>query len=216
MEAAVVAAVGIALSPIPMLATAAFLAGPRPRETATAFLSGEALAVVAVVGLVVGFTSSQLDDATLDRAAGSLELVVAALLAALLVSYLVSGRNRTTSARVLEAVDRAGVGIAFVSGVAVIVANPKNLALALAGAGAIVELQQPGGVDALSVMAFTLLAISGLLAMTVAYAVVPDRAAGLLGGVRGFIHRNERVVVTATLLLLSVFFLARGLGDVTS
>jgi hypothetical protein len=213
MEAAAVAALGIALSPIPLLAVAAFLGGPRATGTATAFVSGEALAVAAVAGLVVAFTSSTLDEAAFERASGITELVVAAVLGALLLSYLVSDRDRPVSTRVLGAVDRAGPGVAFVSGIAAVVANPKNLALAVAGAGAIVELRLSGALDAVGVLAFTLLATSVLLAVLVVFALVPERAMTLLAGVRGFVERNERAVVTVSLAVLALYFLARGLLD---
>jgi threonine/homoserine/homoserine lactone efflux protein len=91
--------------------------------------------------------------------------------------------------------------------------NPKNLALALAGGAAILELDQTGGLAAVTVFVFTTLAVSLLIVEIAAYALSPERGAALLARGRDFTLRHERVVVNVVLLGLALLFVTRGLLD---
>jgi len=105
------------------------------------------------------------------------------------------------------------VRVALLSGAAMMGVNPKNLALTVAGAAAILELDQSGGRKAMALVVFTAIAVSLLVLEVMAYALAPVRAAGLLGRARTFTLRREGVVVNGVLVALAVFFFTRGLLD---
>jgi threonine/homoserine/homoserine lactone efflux protein len=200
------------VSPIPALAVAALLGSRGSLRAASAFVAGEALAVGAIVALVVVVAAESLDD-SLDSALAVMQLGIAALLALLLVAHSRKMRDAPASTRVLAALDGVGSSVAFMTGAAMVAVNPKNLALALAGGAAILELDQTGGSNVVTVLVFTAVAVSLPIAEALAYALMPNASARLLARGRELILRHERVVVNGVLLGLSLLFLARGLLD---
>lgn len=213
MSTAGVAALGIALSPIPAIAVAALLGTGGRLRAASAFVAGEAVGIFAVVAVVVAASADSLRDSVHSTLA-FLQLGIAALLALLLIAHLRRGRGKPATARVLAALDGivARPGVAFVSGAAMVAVNPKNLALALAGAAAIVDLNVTWGVSAVTVVVFTVLAVSLLTAEVLAYRLAPRRSASLLARGRAGVMRHERSVVSAVLLGLTLIFLTLGLA----
>jgi len=200
------------VSPIPALAVAALLGSSCSLRAAAAFVAGEAFAVGAIVTLVVVVAAGSLDD-SLDSTLAVMQLGIAALLALLLVAHSRRTRDEPASTRVLAALDGVGSPVAFVSGAAMVAVNPKNLALALAGGAAILELDQTDGSNVVTVLVFTAVAVSLLIAEVLAYALMPHASARLLARGRELILRHERVVVNTVLLGLSLLFLIRGLLD---
>ena len=211
MATAGAAALGIAVSPIPVLAVAALL-GSHTVRTAFAFVAGEAVAVGAVAALVVAASAGSLGD-SLHSTLSFMQLAIAALLVLLWIAHRRRSRDDAAAGRVLARLDETGVrpSAAFATGAALVALNPKNFALALAGGAAILDLDTGWSVNVLTVLAFTALAISVLTAEVVAYALWPRRAASLLARGREAAMRHERVVVTVVLLGLALLFFMLGL-----
>lgn len=213
MGTAAAAAFGIAVSPIPAIAVAALLGTDRPLRAASTFVAGQAIGIFAVVAIVVAASAETLGN-SLHSALALLQLGIAAILALLLIAHLRRGRDRPASSRVLGALDGVVVrpGVALGSGVAMVGVNPKNLALALAGAAAIVDRDATWQVNAVTVVAFTAVASSVLIAEVLAYRLAPRRSAALLARGRAIVLRHERGVVTAVLLGLALIFVTLGLA----
>ena len=211
MGAATLAAIGIALSPLPLLFGIALLGADGMIARTVAFASGEAvaIAVVAVVGILV---LERGDDGDV-QGLPVLEVAIGVLLAVLLVVHV--RRARSTAAPRWQAfLDRIGTGKAFVGGLAMVAVNPKNLALTIAGAAAILQLDYPLGGELAGVLTFTAVSISALLALVVLVAAFPQRAARVLDRVHFFASAHERVLGTVLLAILASFFLLRGLAGV--
>ena len=214
MGTAGAAAFGIAVSPIPAITVAALLGTEGPLRAASAFVAGQAIGIFTVVALVVAASADSLGH-SLHSALAAVQLGIAAILGLLLFAHVLRGRDRSASSHLLASLDGVVVvrpGVAFVSGVAMVGINPKNLALALAGAAAIVDLDATWSVNAVTVVAFTLLASSILLAEVLAYRLAPRRSASLLARGRARVMRHERGVVTAVLLGLALLFFTLGLA----
>jgi len=200
------------VSPIPALAVASLLGSSGSLRAASAFVAGEAFAVGAIVTVIVVVAAGSLDD-SLGSTLAVMQLAIAALLALLLVAHSRRAQEEPASTRILAALDGVGLSVAFVSGAAMVVVNPKNLALALAGGAAILELDQTGSSNVVNILVFTAVAVSLLSAEVVAYALMPRTTAWLLARGRELTLRHERVVVNAVLLSLSLLFFMRGLLD---
>ena len=213
MGTAGAAAFGIAVSPIPAVAVAALLGTTSPLRAASAFVAGQGVGIFAVVTIVVVASADSLGN-SLHSALAFMQLGIAAILTLLLIAHLRRNREQSASSHVLASLDGLVVrpGAAFVSGVAMVGVNPKNLALALAGGAAIVDLDATWSVDAVTVAAFTVLASSLLIAEVLAYRLAPRRSASLLAQGRASVMRHERGVVTAVLLGLALLFFTLGLA----
>jgi threonine/homoserine/homoserine lactone efflux protein len=191
---------------------AALLGSAGTTRTALAFVAGEALAVGAIAAIVIVAAARTLEG-SLDSSLAFMQLGVAAVLVLLLVLHLRMSEDETASTRVLAAIDGVRPRVALLSGAAMVGVNPKNLALTLAGAAAILELDQSGGRQAMALVGFTAIAVSLLVLEVMAYALAPVRAAALLGRARTFTLRHERVVVNGVLVAFAVLFFTRGLLD---
>jgi hypothetical protein len=209
---AAAAALGIAISPISLLAVAALLGSAGTTRTALAFVAGGAIAVGAIAAIVVVAAARTLEG-SLDSSLAFMQLGVAAVLVLLLVLHLRMREGETASTRLLAAIDGVRPRVALLFGAAMVGVNPKNLALTLAGAAAILELDQSGGRQAMALVGFTAIAVSLLVLEVTAYAVAPARAAALLERGRTFTVRHERIVVNGVLLALALLFFTRGLLD---
>lgn len=209
LSAFAAAGIGIALSPVPFLFAIALLGSSRPVGNAVAFITGEASAVAGVATLAVVLTAE--GGGSLESALSVLEILVGIALAALLVVHLRRPRRDEGRPRWSTLLDQVGPRGAFAGGAAMVAVNPKNLALTLAGAASIVQLGYSAGGQAASVVAFTAVAVSALLALLALVAAFPRRSTALLGRAQASVFAHERALVGALLGALALFFLSRGL-----
>lgn len=213
LAALTVAALGIALSPIPILVMVGLLSASGPGSSAIAFASGEAVAVGALLLATVFLFDPGGERGSLGSLETGLALAVGVLLLALLVAHLRRPR-RPRGWTSLSLFERVGPRAAFAGGLGMVLVNPKNLALTLAGAAAILELTSSTGARVATLVTFTCAAVSLLALLVAASAAFPGRASAVLGRGRALVLEHERVVVTVLLAALGGFFLARGLVDV--
>lgn len=210
-----VAALGIALSPLPAVLALVLIGARDTTALAASFVVGEALALGAVVSAVVFLAPEVAEDGTIWVSLGWLQVVVGVVLGVLLVLHL--GRSpKEGSARLREAFERVGPGAAFAGGLAMVVANPKNLALALAGAAAILELEYSEAGEAVGIVVFTVAGISVLVGLLALASAFPDRRAALLPRAQALVTARERTLVTVLLAALAAFFLLRGVLGLAS
>ena len=214
LAAFVLAALGIALSPIPILFMVGLLGASGPGRSAIAFASGEAVAVCSLLAATVFlFDDAGGGEGSLGSLATGLELTIGALLLVLLAAHLRRARGpRDWSS--LSLLERVGPRAAFAAGLGMVLVNPKNLALTLAGAAAILELASSSGARIGTFAIFTGAAVSLLTLLIVASAMFPRPASVVLGRGRELVLERERVVVTVLLAALGGFFLLRGLAGV--
>jgi len=204
------AALGIALSPLPFVLAVALLGTGSSPRTAAAFVTGQALAVGTVSAAAVFLVpvDEETDD-SLGTSLGLVELTVGVLIALLRVAHL----RRSSSARSAgwwSRLARVGPRAAFGGGLAMVVVNPKNLALTLAGAAAIIQLSSSTRVQAAGVVTFATLAVAVLLLVVLSVMAFPQRSRTILDRVHGFVLDHERTLVTILLGAVATFFVARG------
>jgi Sap, sulfolipid-1-addressing protein len=108
-----------------------------------------------------------------------------------------------------DALDRSGPLRA--AGLALILSSgtPKNLALMLTAAVAIVQ----DGQLALDAVGFVALAVSTVSLLFVGYAASSSRSGSMLARLRGAIARNDRSIAILVGLVVGVFFLADGISS---
>jgi len=210
LSAFTAAALGIALSPLPFLFEVALLGTSRPTWNAVAFVSGEAFAIAAIAtGTIVVVSDGDGGTGSLQRPLSALEIVVGALFAVLLAVHLLRPRGEEERPGWASVLDRVGPRGAFAGGLAMVAANPKNLALTLAGAASIAQLGYSVGGQAASVAGFTAVAVSALVGVLVLVVAIPS-SGELLARIRQGVFVHERMLVAAVLGALAVFFLLRG------
>ncbi|HSK96935.1 MAG TPA: GAP family protein [Euzebyales bacterium] len=201
-------AIGVALSPVAIIAVVVMLATSRARSNGPAFVLGWLLGV-GVVGAVVLVLVA--DDAAGQRQLADrlrwLELVLGiALLIVAARQYRARPREGDEAAALpqwIVALDRLGPVQALGGGVALVGANPKNLLLSVGGAASIAATGIPGDQQALAYAVFAVAAAVGVAAPVVVSLAIGERSVEVLGHLRDWIGRNATVVVVTLCLVVA-------------
>jgi threonine/homoserine/homoserine lactone efflux protein len=211
-------AVGVALSPLPIVAVIVMLGTPRARS------NGPALALGWVAGLVAVTVLVLLMAGDADSSDGTSTAVAVVTLLFGLVLLLVAARQWQARPRKdtepampdwMAAIDEFTSTRALGLGVALSAVNPKNLALAVAtGAGLAQAGLSPGG-DVAGVVVFAAIGSSTVAGPVLAYLAAGERAEPILGDVKRFMVAHNAVIMTVVCLVLAAKLIGTGIGGLT-
>jgi threonine/homoserine/homoserine lactone efflux protein len=211
-------ALGVAISPIPIIAAILMLLSPKARVTGTGFLLGWVLGIVVAV-TVFTLLSSVLPEAEADASQpikGVIQLVLGILL---LLLALRQWRGRPQAGaepalpKWMQAIDTITFPKAVGLGFLLSAVNPKNLLLA-ASAGVTIGA---AGLDAGSIVVviavFTLIAASTVLVPVVGYLIAAEKLRGPLDALRGWLAKENAVIMAVLLLVIGVAIIGKGIGS---
>jgi len=210
-------ALGIAISPIPIIAAILMLLSPRARVTSVGFLLGWVLGIVIAV-TVFELLSSILpeDDADASKPIqGTVQLILGVLL---LLLALGQWRKRPKAGaepvmpKWMQAIDKITFPVALGLGFLLSAVNPKNLLMAVGAGLAIGEAELPVGEVVLVIAVFTLLAASTVLVPVVGYLLAADKLRGALDELRGWLSRNNALIMALLLLVIGVSMIGKGIA----
>lgn len=214
MNDALVLAVGVAFSPVPIAAVTLILTGANARSLGSSFALGWVAGVTAAIALLivlVGLADTS-DETPLWIAVP--ELVLGLVFLGLAV-HIWRGRSqriaRDTPPRWLAALDRltparsAGLGLVLAG------ANPKNLGLALAAAIALTESEAGSATTVVAAVLFVVIGTVGVAVPLVLTTAAPNRSRSALQRLRGWLLRYDAVVLTLLGLAIGARFVYDGL-----
>lgn len=211
-------ALGILISPIPIIAAILMLLSPRARATSVGFMLGWILGIAFAVTLFT-LLSSLLPEPGADDSkpvAGTIKIILGLLLLVLAVRQWL-GRPRGDDEPKLpgwmKAIDTMtatrGLGLGFV----LAAVNPKNLLLNI-GAGVIIGASGlPGGQITVVIIVFTVIACASVAVPVIAYLIAATAMTGPLDAMRTWLTRENAVVMSVLLLLLGVVLISKGIGS---
>jgi len=211
-------AVGIAISPIPIIAAILMLLSPKAKGTSVGFLLGWVIGIVVAV-VVFTLLASVLPEQDPDAAkpvSGVIKIVLGALLLLLAIRQW---RSRPKPGeepplpKWMSAIDDMNAGRGFGLGFLLSAVNPKNLIMA-AGAG--ITIGTGGltvGEDVIAILVFTLIAASSVAVPVIAYLVASARMAGPLESLRTWLVHNNATVMAVLLLVIGVVVIGKGIGS---
>jgi len=211
-------ALGIAISPIPIIAAILMLLSPRARVTSVGFLLGW------VVGIVVAVTAFTLlasvitpqDPDAAHPTQGVIRIVLGALLLLLALRQWRGRPKPGEQAKLpkwMAAIDKTTFPVAIGLGFLLSAVNPKNLLMA-AGAG--VDIGTAGldtGSIVLVIAVFTVVAASTVLVPVVAYLIAADRLRAPLDALRGWLENENAVIMSVLLLVIGFVLIGKGIGS---
>jgi hypothetical protein len=211
-------ALGIALSPIPIIATILLLLSPKARTAAVGFAVGWLLGILTTlfVFLLVSAVIPTPNVGGVRPVQGSIHLLLGAVLVVLSArEFRMRSRSLGRSAELpawIRAIDRLGFRDALGLGILLAAVNPKNLILG-ASAGVVLgtaNLAVSSAVAAIAV--YVLVASSTILAPVIGVVVVRDRLHRPLDALRSWLERENAVIMGVVLLVLGVVVIAKGLA----
>lgn len=211
-------AIGIAISPIPIIAAILMLLSPKARGTSIGFLLGWIIGILVAVTvftlLSAVLPSGATDDA--DPVRGVIRLVLGA---ALLVLALRRWRSRPKPGEDAElpkwmsAIETMNAGKGFGIGFLLAAVNPKNLLLGAAAGVAIGSARLPTGSAVVVIVVFTAIAAASVAIPVVAYLVASKRMSGPLESLRAWLVHNNATVMAVLLLVIGFVLIGKGIGS---
>jgi hypothetical protein len=210
-------AVGVALSPVPIIAVVLMLTTARARANGPAFLLGwlVGLGIVGAIVLALAGPGGASEEGQPAAWVSWLKLLLGLGLVLVAVRQF-RGRPRGDEEAPLPkwmgAIDRFGPGQALGGGAALAGANPKNLLLAVAAAAAIAQTGIPGGQQAVAYAVFAVIGTLGVGAPVGIYLALGERSAELLGRLKDWMGHHNAVIMAVLCLVIGVKLLGDGLG----
>lgn len=202
-------AVGIAISPLPIVAVVLMLATPRGRVDGPAFVAAWIIGLAAIGAIVIAAVGGEA-----EADSGGPPDWVSGLKLALGIGLLLVGvkgwRGRPRAGEAAElpkwmrALDTFGPVKALGAGVALSLLNPKNLLLAIAGATVIAQGGLSAGQEAGALAVFVAIATIGVATPVVLYFALGERSREVLDGMKGWMARNNAVIMAVLLLIIGV------------
>lgn len=211
-------ALGIAISPLPIIAGILMLMSPRARSTGVGFLLGWLLGI-AVVATVFTLLSSILPEESEDSSKPVLAVVqiVLGLLLLLLAMRQWRGRPRDGTQpdmpKWMQQIDGMSFVTALGLGLLLSGPNPKNLLLGASAGMTLGAAGLNGGEVALLIALFTVLAGSTVLAPVVGFLFASERLRTPLGRLRDWLQAENAVIMTVLLLVLGVVVIGKGIAS---
>lgn len=213
-------AVGVALSPIPIIASVLLVSSPRGRVNGLAFVLG-CVASTAVIGgalIAVGVGAGISESGGPSSGTTVLRFVLGGLLVAMAAKKWRGRPDRGEEPAVpnwMGALDGFSAPKSLAAGIVVTGLNPKNLLLVAAGAAAVAGAGATTGEEAVAWAIFTLIAIVGVATPVVISFAMGDRSNELLLRLRTWMARNNDVIMAVILLLIGVKLLGDAIAGLS-
>jgi threonine/homoserine/homoserine lactone efflux protein len=213
-------AMGVALSPVPIVAVILMLGTPKARPNGTAFAVGwvAGLVIVSVVVLAAASGASHPDSG----ASTTLNAIKLGLGVLFLIMAVGQWRKRPQKGQEpvmpkwmatidgFDPVKSAGLG-AVLSG-----ANPKNLALTIAAAGSIAQAGVDGGQTVVAVAVFVIVASLTVAGPVLFYLAASAKASGPLTVIKEFMTDHNAVIMFIVLLVLGAKLVGNGIAGLST
>lgn len=209
-------AVGVAISPIPIIAVILMLLAPKAGGTSLGFLAGWVLGILVAMGVVLAVvTQTSIGSDGSDSGTGGGVKLALGILLIMLAGRQWRSRPREGEAASLptwlKAIDKVTPGRAVVLGFALSAINPKNLLLVAAAAVVIAGAGLTGGEGAVVVLVFTLIAASTVAVPVIGYAIAKERMQHPLDELKAWLEHNNATVMAVLLLVIGVAVLGKGI-----
>jgi len=210
-------AIGVALSPVPIIAVILMLFSKKARSTSLGFLLGWILGLV-VVGTIVVLIANPAQQSTGGES--SPLAAVLRLLLGLLFLFL-AYRNwkkrpqpgeQAEMPRWMSGIDSMTAGKAVGLGALLSGVNPKNLALTLAAGVAIAAAGLGSTQTVVALAVFIVLASVSVAAPVILNLALGDKAAGTLNTWKAWLTQNNATVMTVLFIVFGMVLLGKGLG----
>ena len=207
-------AIGVAVSPIPIIAVILMLFSRKATVNSVSFLVGWmfGLTLVGVIVLAVGLEASSGGE---SDTSGTAKLVIGILFVGLAIKNWVGrprGDEEPTMPGWMESIDDFNAAKSF--GLAFVLAaiNPKNLGLTIAAVATISSSGLETGEEYIVLLVFVILASLTIIAPVVYNLVMGEKAEATLTEMKSWLISNNNVVMAVLLLIIGAKLIGDGIS----
>jgi threonine/homoserine/homoserine lactone efflux protein len=214
-------AVGVAISPVPIITVVLMLFSQRAKVNGPMFLAGWVLALAVVSG--VTYVLSDANDASTSSSASDTiswgKIVFGVLFLLLAVrqwrSRPAPGADHEMP-KWMAGIDTLSSGKAFGLGLLLDGVNPKNLLLTIGAAAGLAQLGLSTTDAVVSLIFFVVVASLTVAGPVVYYLLGGEHAKSALDDLKGWLTVHNAAVMTVLFLILGVDLIAKGLAPLTA
>jgi hypothetical protein len=202
-------AIGIAISPIPIVAIVLMLGTRNAKSDSLSFLVGwlGAMAAAGAILLAIAGSADLTDNGAPSDASSTLKVVLGVVLLGLAVKQW---RQRPAPGedppmpKWMDAIEGFTPVKSAGLGVLVSVVNPKNLILIVGGATAIAQTEISGADQAIVWIIFMVIATIGVAAPVVIFFAMGDKAEGILADLKAWMAHHNAAIMAVILVIIGV------------
>ena len=208
-------AVGVAVSPVPIIATILMLLSKRAGSTSVGFTVGWLLGIIiaTVLFVILSGTVSTSDDGP-STTVSWIKLTLGVLLLAFGVKQWHGRGGEHETPKWMHAIDDMtavkGLGLGF----ALAAINPKNLLMCIAAGVSIGSASLATGEVIVSILVFTLLAGCTVAIPVIGYLVAADRLREPLAKLKVWLQENNTTMMSVLILVIGVVLIGKGIGGI--
>ena len=209
-------AVGVAISPVPIIAVILMLFSRHAARNSLVFLLGWVIGLTAVGAIVLVFGSaSSGDDGGASTASGIVKLAIGALFLLLAAHNWRSRPGKGEKAEApkwMAAIDKFSAPKSFAFALLLSAVNPKNLGLTIAASSTIAAASLSSGQEIAVLAIFLLIASATVAGPAIYYALARERAQRGLDSLKVWLVDNNSTVMAILLLVIGAKLLGDGIG----
>jgi Sap-like sulfolipid-1-addressing protein len=223
-------AVGIAISPVPIIAVILMLFTPRARSNGPAFLAGWVIGVALVVS--ISYSLADAGEVASSSSANDTMSQIKIVLGVLLILMVFRKRRAAHEAALLAAaggnalapsMPRWMTGLegfnamkAFTIALVLAAVNPKNLALGIAAGAAIAQANTSGSDAWLTILVFVLIASASVAVPVLYFLVAGASAQRVLDGWKTWLVANNQTVMGVLFLVFGAVLIGKGISGLSA
>ena len=214
-------AIGVAISPVPIIAVILMLFSQRAKVNGPVFLAGWVVALSAVSGVVYAISDgSSVDSSSSASDTVSWLKIVFGILFLLLAVRQWRGRPAAGAApempKWMNGIDAFSPIKAFGFGLLLAGVNPKNLLLTVGAATGLAQLGLSSGDAVVAIVVFVLVGSLTIAVPVVYYLAGGEQARTALDSMKVWLAVHNAAVMTVLFLVFGVDLIAKGLPPLTS
>lgn len=211
-------ALGITISPIPIIAAILLLLSPKAKGTSVGFLVGWILGILIVLAVFI-LLASVITPADPDQPqpiSGAIKLLLGALMLVLAIKQW-RGRPRDgaepSMPAWMSAIDQLTAAKGLGLGLLLSAVNPKNLLMGASAGVTIGSAGLPFGSTVVTVALFTAIAAASVAVPVIGYLAAAEAMSGPLEELRCWLTSNNATVMAVLLLVIGVMMIGKGIGN---
>jgi len=210
--------VGVALSPVPIIAVVLMLGTPRARANGPAFIVGwiAGLTVAGTVILLVSSGANASDDGDPADWVGVVKIVLGLLLllvAARTWKVRPRGEQEAELPKWMKTIDTFEAPRALGFGALLSGVNPKNLLLTVGAAAAIAQTGIPAGEQAVALAVFIVVGTLGPGIPVAIYFAMGERAQRLLESLKVWMGAHNAAIMAVLCLVIATKLIGDGISE---
>lgn len=207
-------AIGVAISPVPIIAVILMLFSKSAKANSLSFLVGWLIGLLGagLIVLALGISSS---DGAPSTASGVIKILIGAVFILLGIKQWRSRPKPGEQAKTpgwMSAIDDFTTAKAFGAGLVLSAVNPKNLGLTIAAAASIGSAGLSSGEEIVVLVVFVLIASVGVAAPVVMNLILGSKAEHTLNEMKEWLVANNATVMAVLFVVLGAKVLGGGIS----